>query len=55
MPGQFVMAEFVSEEEEAALLEAVDDTALPWKASRINGPSRCASLGVCICSVRSAA
>lgn len=42
MPGQFLMSDFVSASEEAQLLAAVDDPTLQWKASRLNGPSRCA-------------
>ena len=41
MPGQFVLTDFVDEAEEAELLSIVDNHALPWQASRLNGPSRC--------------
>eukprot|EP00892_Ulva_mutabilis_P000853 jgi/Ulvmu1/10769/UM069_0003.1 len=46
VPGQFVVTGFVSEAEEAELLSIVDNHTLPWKASRINGPSRGKRWGV---------
>jgi hypothetical protein len=44
--GQFVVEDFLSAEEEAAVLAAVDAPQPPWKPSRLNGPSRCAAHAV---------